>query len=173
MIMRSQVRNQRNVPHHQSGSSQGQVRPGGVLQQPQQNPVVLTWEGRYQQSSEFRDELGISNGVSFKGRQVLIRESRDILQQLHIGHQGMQKTRLLTIQTVYWPNINHQIDELIRSCDQCQKHMLQQRREPLIPHEIPTVQHHGPNLAWICLNLTESTTFSLWTTIQNSQSYST
>ena len=87
----------------------------------------------------FRDELGMSNGVIFKGRQILIPESmrHDILQQLHIGHQGMEKTRLLARQTVYWPNINHQIDDLIRSCDQCQKHMPQQRREPLIPHEIP------------------------------------
>ncbi|XP_014663369.1 PREDICTED: uncharacterized protein K02A2.6-like [Priapulus caudatus] len=87
----------------------------------------------------FRDELGMSNGVIFKGRQVIVPQSMrtDILQQLHSGHQGIEKMRLLARQSVYWPNINRNIDELVRKCKQCQEHIPQQRREPLLPHEIP------------------------------------
>ena len=44
----------------------------------------------------FRDELGIGDGVLFKGKQVMIPERmRDtILSQLHKGHQGIEKTRM-------------------------------------------------------------------------------
>ncbi|XP_014676436.1 PREDICTED: uncharacterized protein K02A2.6-like [Priapulus caudatus] len=87
----------------------------------------------------FRDKLGMSNGVIFKGRQVIVPQSMrtDILQQLHSGHPIIEKMRLLARQSVYWPNINRNIDELVRKCKQCQEHMPHQRREPLIPHEIP------------------------------------
>ena len=87
----------------------------------------------------FRDELGMSGGVLFKGRQVIIPQSmrQDILQQLHKGHPGIEKMRLLARQSVYWPNINRQIDESVRLCTQCQERMPEQRREPLLPHDIP------------------------------------
>ena len=42
----------------------------------------------------FRDELGIEDGVLFKGKQVMIPEVT-ILSQLHKGHQGVEKTRML------------------------------------------------------------------------------
>ena len=81
----------------------------------------------------------MSGGVLFKGRQVIIPQSmrKDILRQLHKGHPGIEKMRLLARQSVYWPNINRQIDESVRLCTQCQERMPEQRREPLLPHEIP------------------------------------
>ena len=52
----------------------------------------------------YRDELGIEDGVIFKGKQVLIPECMrpDILRQLHQGHQGIEKTRMLARESVYW-----------------------------------------------------------------------
>ena len=43
----------------------------------------------------YRDELGIEDGILFKGKQVLIPESMrgDILKQLHQGHQGIEKNK--------------------------------------------------------------------------------
>ena len=45
----------------------------------------------------FRDELAVEAGVIFKGRQILVPPSmqKDILKQLHSGHQGVEKTRRL------------------------------------------------------------------------------
>ncbi|KAJ8041207.1 hypothetical protein HOLleu_11953 [Holothuria leucospilota] len=47
----------------------------------------------------YRDELGMADGVIFKGRQVLIPKplQADILNQLHNGHQGIEKTRRLAL----------------------------------------------------------------------------
>lgn len=80
-----------------------------------------------------------TNGAMFKGRQVINPESmrQDILHQLHAGHQGIEKTRFLARQMIYWLNMNRHIDDLVQRCSQCQKHMPDQTRETLIPHEIP------------------------------------
>ena len=105
------------------------------------------WPGRIQDIPDhvrpywsFRDELGLADGAIFKGRQVVIpptMRSR-ILTQLHIGHMGIGGTRRLSRETVYWPNINSDIEQMIKQCATCQKHAVQQQREPLIPHEIPS-----------------------------------
>ena len=86
-----------------------------------------------------RDELGISNGVIFKGRQVVIpvKMRDDILCQLHQGHMGIEKTRRLARESVYWPNINKDIESMVKSCKICQENQPGQSKEPLIPHEVP------------------------------------
>ena len=88
----------------------------------------------------FRDELGISNSTVFKGRQVLIPEALrpDVLQQLHQGHMGIERTRRLARESVYWPNINQDIENLVKKCPTCQQHQPCQQKEPLDPHDIPS-----------------------------------
>jgi hypothetical protein len=62
----------------------------------------------------FREQLAVESGVLFKGRQVLIPISmqEDILHKLHQGYQGIEKTRKLACDTVYWVNINKHIESL-------------------------------------------------------------
>ena len=100
----------------------------------------------------FRDEIGVSQGVLFKGRQVIIPQSLqgDILKQLHAGHMGVEKTRRLARESVYWPNINDHIQKLIAKCDTCRECDPRQEKEPLIPHEIPP----SP---WTKLNVKQAT----------------
>ncbi len=88
----------------------------------------------------FRDELAIEAGVVFKGRQVLITESMttDILIQLHAGHQGIEKTRRLARESVYWTKINTDIEQMCKSCSTCAEHQDAHPKEPLIPHKTPT-----------------------------------
>ena len=88
----------------------------------------------------FRDELAIESGVIFKGKQVLIPESmqNEILSQLHVAHQGIEKTRKLARESVYWLNINKQIETLCKMCETCQKYQTANEKEPLITHEVPS-----------------------------------
>ena len=44
-----------------------------------------------------------------------------ILAKLHESHQGIVKTRLRARATVYWKNINRDVDEIVRKCDVCQQ----------------------------------------------------
>ena len=87
-----------------------------------------------------RDELGIASGAIFKGRQVVIPQSlrEDILAQLHIGHQGIEKTRRLARESVYWPGIYKDVEQLVKTCGVCQEYQPKQHNEPLQPHDIPS-----------------------------------
>ena len=51
----------------------------------------------------YRDDIGISDGVIFKGKQVIIPDAMrsDILHQLHAAHLGIEKTSLLMRESVY------------------------------------------------------------------------
>ncbi len=88
-----------------------------------------------------RECYAVEDGVIFKGRQVLIPESaRDrILSQLHASHQGIKKTQALASQSVYWPNINKDIENLVSRCGPCQKYQAQQRDEETLHHHIPPI----------------------------------
>ena len=59
-----------------------------------------------------------------------------ILDQLHIGHQGITKCRMRAQQSVWWPGINRDIEDLIKCCKECAKQQTN-RPEPLVPTPTP------------------------------------
>ena len=87
----------------------------------------------------FKESLAIENGVIFKGRQVLIPKSsqKEILRQLHTSHQGVKKTQWLARESVFWININKDIENLVARCTTCQKYQPSQSQEPTLHHNIP------------------------------------
>ena len=87
-----------------------------------------------------RDELVVEAGVVCKGRRVVVPKTlqQNILAQLHEGHQGIEKTRGLARESIYWPNINDHITKMCKSCDTCQTFQPSNQKEPLIGHEIPS-----------------------------------
>ena len=87
-----------------------------------------------------RDELSIEDSLIMKGDRLVIPSSMQvqILAKLHESHQGIVKTRLRARATVYWKNINRDIDEIVRKCDVCQQMQRSQPHEPLKQHEVPT-----------------------------------
>ncbi len=92
----------------------------------------------------FRDELAVEDSIIFKGRQVLVPEKLqpDILTQLHSSHQGIEKTRKLARESVYWPDINKQIEQFVKTCVHCRELQPQNKKEPLQPHEVPPAPWH-------------------------------
>lgn len=88
----------------------------------------------------FRDELSIENGLILKGERIIIPPGlqTDILKTLHEGHQGMEKCKLRAKETVFWLNINSDIEKLVQNCQTCQKFQRSQPKEQLMPHEIPS-----------------------------------
>ena len=89
-----------------------------------------------------RDEIGICDGVIFKGRQVVLPVGlrRDILQQLHEGHLEIEKTRRLMRESVYWPNIHRDIAKMVKSCAACQENQTEHRQQPLVAHDVPSTR---------------------------------
>ena len=87
----------------------------------------------------YRDELSVLGGLVLKGSCIIIPQScRDeILNQLHEGHFGSDRTKLHARDSVYWPNMNKHIKCLVKSCDLCQEHSRRNNKDPAISREIP------------------------------------
>ena len=60
-----------------------------------------------------------------------------ILDQLHEGHFGIDRTKLHARDSVYWPNINKDIECLVKTCALCQEHSHRNSKDPAIPRDIP------------------------------------
>ena len=59
----------------------------------------------------------VIDGVIMKGRCVVIPEvlKQQALDQLHINHMGIEKTQLIACESIYWVNINNNIESFIKN----------------------------------------------------------
>ena len=69
----------------------------------------------------YRDELAVIDGIILKGRCIIMPNSlrQQVLNQLHTNHIGIEKTKLLAHECVYWPSINADIEKYIKQCPTC------------------------------------------------------
>lgn len=86
-----------------------------------------------------RDELSVTNGILLKGTKVLIPRSlrAKILECIHIGHMGIEKSLQRARTSVFWPKISSDIAELVSNCNVCLKHRYSNPKQPLQPHPVP------------------------------------
>ena len=72
----------------------------------------------------YRDALSIKNGlITCENRIIIPNEMRaEMLQYIHEGHQGKERCLLGARNTVFWPKIMYDIQELIERCIICKEH---------------------------------------------------
>lgn len=85
-----------------------------------------------------RHELSIQEDLLVRGNRIVIPEKKreEILQKLHEGHMGIEKTRQRANNSVWWPGMSTRIKALVENCHVCIKQRLPQT-EPLMPTELP------------------------------------
>ena len=71
-----------------------------------------------------REALSIEFGLITCGNRILVpKEMRpETLQYIHEGHQGKERCLLRVSNTVFWPKMMYDIQELIERCIICQEH---------------------------------------------------
>ncbi|XP_039300082.1 uncharacterized protein K02A2.6-like [Nilaparvata lugens] len=62
-----------------------------------------------------------------------------MLERIHYNHLGINKCKARARECLYWPGMSKQIEDLISNCDTCLQFQVSNRKEPLIPKEIPSV----------------------------------
>ena len=68
------------------------------------------------------DQMSISEGCIIKDNyQVVVPNAitRKVMNELHSDHWGIVKTKALARTYVWWPNINKDIELLIKKCSKC------------------------------------------------------
>lgn len=86
-----------------------------------------------------RDSVSILEGIMFAGDRIILpsKMRSDMLQRLHVAHQGMQHTKALARVHWYWPGMTRDIEKMVEECATCQQFQPRHQREPMISHEIP------------------------------------
>jgi len=85
-----------------------------------------------------RTVLTVHDGLLLRGTRLVIPSALqgDVLQRLHEGHLGVTKCRGRAKQTVWWPGLSRQLNDMVLKCRIC----IQERRnvkEPLMLTEMP------------------------------------
>ena len=92
----------------------------------------------------FCEELTIEDGLVLKGPRIIIPNNKreDILKLIHESHLGLNKCKIRAKETVYWPGINEQLEQLIINCQHCLKYSKSKDTNTpntALGHEIPSV----------------------------------
>ena len=92
----------------------------------------------------FHEELMIEDGLILKGTHIVIPDmmKEDILKQIHEGHLGLNKCQMRVKETIYWPGLNDQLENLILNCQLCLKYSKSNNKSTphtALGHEVPAV----------------------------------
>ena len=70
----------------------------------------------------YREDMSIEDGIATKGHRILIPSmlQRKALQQIHKGHQGVEKCMLKARESIFWPRISDDIRKAVERCGTCQ-----------------------------------------------------
>ena len=63
----------------------------------------------------YREDLSLENGLITRGARLLIPSTlrRKVMEQIHDGHQGIEKCMLKAKEAVFWPGISNDIHEAV------------------------------------------------------------
>ena len=80
--------------------------------------------------------------ILVKGHRIIVpKDMRDyMLDQVHEGHFGMDKCKMHMSNCCYWPNVNKEIEGMIRNCPTCLEFATAKpkiKKKDMLHHEIP------------------------------------
>ena len=76
----------------------------------------------------------------------------EVIDTLHETYLGVTKDKQLACDTMFWPNINRQLEESVLTCDTFQRHCQALHTESLINHDIACKLYHKIGVALFELN---------------------
>ena len=87
-----------------------------------------------------RDRLAFDDGLIVCGCRLVIPKAmrKKTLESLHDSHQGISRTKRRARLVAYWPNIDADIERVVRSCQLCSAELPSQPKEPLKTHPEPS-----------------------------------
>ena len=86
------------------------------------------------------DQLHVADGLIFVGDRLVVPTTmkKVVLQVIREGHTGNKRCKQRGRACVYWPSMNDDIEMHTKECEICNKFPITSRKEPMIPHKIPS-----------------------------------
>lgn len=119
----------------------------------EQAPIMAPFYSR-------KDELTVHQGCIMWGSRVVVptKLRSQVLEVLHESHIGVVKMKALARSYIWWPGIDHEIEELAKGCSGCQRVQHAPKCSPLHPWEWPStpwqrihIDYAGPFLGMMFL----------------------
>ena len=88
---------------------------------------------------QIRNELSIKDSIILKANKIIIPTSlqKRVLNLAHESHQGIVKTKQLLRQKVWWPSIDIDVMNTIKTCHACQVTSVPPREPPVVMTKLP------------------------------------
>ena len=88
-----------------------------------------------------RDELSVYDGIVYKGMRIVVPPSMRpaMLSQIHESHLGIVKCKQRGKESLFWPGMQKQIEELVNDCVTCSAVDHKSPKEPLKPTATPSL----------------------------------
>ena len=83
--------------------------------------------------------MTVGHGLVLKGQKIFVPKPlrEEMLERLHEGHLGINKTLMKARDVLFWPGMAAEITEKVKKCPVCLENRPCQQSEPLKSHEIP------------------------------------
>lgn len=107
-------------------------------------PDYSTLSGVLRQYWRERAVLTVQDGLLLKGSRLVIPSAmrNSVLEKVHKGHQGVVKCRERARETVWWPGLSGQLNELVLHCRTC----IKERTNPTHSCHVSCPKGLGENL---------------------------
>ncbi|KAK2549435.1 Uncharacterized protein P5673_030110, partial [Acropora cervicornis] len=88
----------------------------------------------------YHDEIGVYNGVLYKGDRVIVPTAlrKEMMKRIHASHQGQQACLRRAKDALFWPGMSSQIKEAVSNWSLCAEYQTAWPKEPLITPELPS-----------------------------------
>ena len=127
-----------------------------------------------------RTELSVQDGCLLRGSRVIVPAAgrKLMLEELHEGHPGITRMKALARSYVWWPQLDRDLEEVVKTCNPCQLARHSPAPVPLQPWEWPQrpwsrlhIDFAGPFLGHMYLVLVDA--HSKWLEVKRVSSATT
>ncbi len=109
------------------------------------------WPNSFKESDEdvkefwgLRDDISYIEGLVMAGSRIIVplASRKQVLENIHEGHQGETKCMLRAKSAVYWPGVYKEIENIVKNCSACQEFANAQPKCSMISMEVPSQPWH-------------------------------
>lgn len=102
------------------------------------------WDEKVKNYYPFREEIVVVNDVIMRSNRIIIPVvlRSKVLKLAHIGHPGIEKTKQRLRGKVWWPKIDRDAEQTVKSCLDCQLVSTAGPPEPMSVRELPNQPWH-------------------------------
>ncbi len=106
--------------------------------------VVQGWPDRVEEEDlqpyhRRKDELSVQDGCLLWGSRVIVppQGQPKVMEELHEGHPGIAQMKALARSYMWWPGLDSDLEQKVKSCTMCQTHQKAPPSAPMHPWEWP------------------------------------